>query len=337
MKTSVIILILLSNTCRAQVYENLVFEGAGIRGIAYAGVLEGMEQAGLLKPISNVAGTSAGALIALTISLGYSSSEIRKIIEDTDFSEFNDGKFLFFGGVHRVSKNYGWYRGNKFDRWISKLIVAKTTNGEITFKELHQKGYKDLYITATCLNKQKLFVFSFKSYPDMKVKDAIRISMSIPLYFEAVLIDHNGVVVKETSNRRDLDLVVDGGIIGNFPISIFDSIGTDSKHNKIRIPNSRTLGVRIDSDSQIESDQVTRELTQQDISDLKSYMEAFYTLILENLNRNQLTEVDWMRTISVSSQDIGPRIKKLSSDQKEKLVSSGRQSMVRFLATRGGR
>lgn len=308
-----------------------MFEGAGIRGIAYAGVLEEFEKAGLLNDISNIGGTSAGAIIALPLALGYSAKEINQLIDRTNFNKFNDGRFLFIGGIHRVKKSYGWYRGAKFNEWLEELITKKIGNPDITFLELHKRGCKDLYITATCLNKQKLLVFSHQTYPNMKIKDAVRISMSIPLYFEAVFIDSIGAIIKKPGKRTDLDVVVDGGIIGNFPIHLFDTYLTDALNQKTRVANPETIGIRIDSDTQIKYDKNSKELAPLEIADFNQYMEAFYIIVLENLNRNQLTADDWKRTISVSSANISPRVKKLSHEQKESLLNSGRQSAIQFM------
>ncbi|MFD2161295.1 patatin-like phospholipase family protein [Paradesertivirga mongoliensis] len=327
-RTLAILLGLVSTFSYAQVYpyKNLVFEGAGIRGIAYAGILEEFEKASLLDDIEKVGGTSAGAIIALPLALGYSAAEINNLIYTTDFNKFNDGRFIFFGGIHRMKKHYGWYRGDEFSDWLGRLIARKTGNAEITFSELHTQGYKDLYITATCLNKQKLLIFSHETYPNMKVKDAVRVSMSIPLYFQAVFIDSSGAVIKKPGKRTDLDVVVDGGIIGNFPIQMFDH--TDAAG---RVPNPETIGIRIDSDTQIEYDTKTKELAPIRITGFSVYMEAFYVMVLENLNRNALTDADWKRTISVSSANIGPRVKKLSATQKESLLNSGRKSARQFI------
>jgi len=67
------------------------------------------------------------------------------------------------------------------------------------------------------------------------------------------------------------------------------------------------------------------------INDLTTYVISFYNIILENLNRPQLTDQDWKRSISVSSVGIGPRIKKLSEEQKNALVESGRRSTLKYL------
>ncbi len=312
-------------------YENLVFEGGGIRGVAYAGVLKELEIAGITKDISRVGGTSAGAITALMVSLGFSSKEIYEIISETKFQKFNDGKFIFFGGFSRLAGQYGWYRGNEFIKWLEIIIKNKTKNPEITFKEMQEKGYKQLYVTATCMNKQKLLVFSAETYPQMKVKDAVRISMSIPLYFEAVFIDSLGKVYENNKKNKNLDIVVDGGIIGNFPIFIFDSIATNASNHKIRIPNYKTIGVRIDSDSQIKSDSIGQGLAPIAINKISDYLEAFYIIVIESLNRNQLIPEDWERTISVSSVGINPKVKKLTTSQKMALIKSGEQNTLLFL------
>ena len=334
MRNTLLLIILLNFTiiATAQSYpKNLVFEGGGIRGIAYAGVVEELQSEGWMKNVEKVGGTSAGAITALFIALDYKSNEIEEIISKTEFKEFNDGQYMFIGGISRFKETYGWYRHDEFEDWLAKIIEDKTGNSDITFKQLSEKGFRDLYITATCLNRQKLLVFSKETYPNMKVKDAVVSSMSIPLYFEAVFIDSEGNRYKEQKADNSLDVVVDGGIIGNYPIFLFDSTYMDSLGHEVRIPNPYTIGVRIDTEEQIKQDSVDQELAEMPINDLMTYMNAFYSIIIENLNRPQLTDADWDRTISVSSVGIGPKIKNLSAEQKKALVDSGRKSCEMFI------
>lgn len=310
--------------------ENLVFEGAGIRGIAYSGVIKELEGRGMMEGIKKVGGTSAGAITSMMVALGYNSDEIYKIISETKFQKFNDGGMMLAGGIYRLCNKFGWYRGDAFTRWVENIIAAKTGNSDITFRQLEEQDYKQLYVTATCLNRQKLLILSAETYPDMKIKDAVRISMSVPLYFEAVFIDSNGHVYKKPRKRKGLDIVVDGGIKGNFPIFIFDTVTTDAKGNEVRIPNHKTIGIRIDSDEQIMQDDGDKELAAIEINNLSDYMQAFYILALENLNRNQLIPEDWKRTISVSDAGIGPKVKKMSEKQKQMLIRSGEENTIRF-------
>lgn len=320
-----------SSTAQPTTYENLVFEGAGIRGIAYAGALQQLETKGVLTQIQKVGGTSAGAITALLVSLGYTSHEIKTIISNTKFQQFNDGQFMFIGGLLRMRSHFGWYRGKKFTSWIESFLREKTGNTDITFQQLKQQGFKDLYITGTCINRQKLIVFSAQSYPHMKVKDALRISMSIPLYFKAVFMDSLGKVYSKPSKDRQLDVMVDGGILANFPIQLFDSIG-EVNGAPTRIPNPKTLGCRIDTDEQIQSDKRHHELAPFEVKHVSDYITAFYNLMLETMNRTALTQDDWDRTISISSVGIGPRIKRLGPYQKDSLVNSGFNSTAHFFS-----
>ena len=303
------------------IIKSLVFEGAGVRGIAYCGAVQEMESKKMMDSIERVGGTSSGAIIALTISLGYSGKEIENIISKTNFKKFNDGGFFFIGGINRLNKNFGWYKGKKFEKWLEKMIKEKTGNENITFEELHQKGFKDLYITGTSLNKQKAVVFSYESYPKMKVKDAVRISVSIPLYFEPVYIDSLGKTFDHPRQNQGFDMMVDGGVLENFPIHIFDK-----QH-----PDLYTIGFRIDHTPQIENDKGDRALAEMPIDDLKQYFGAFYNIVIENLNRQRLTITDWQRTVSISDGDVLPKVRKLSKEEVTILIENGIKAVqVRF-------
>jgi NTE family protein len=303
------------------VIKNLVFEAAGIRGIAYCGAIREMESQQLLNNIEKVAGTSSGAIMALAVSLGYSGAEIENLIGNTNFKKFNDGHFLFVGGISRVKKYFGWYRGKKLEKWLGKMIEQKTGNAEITFDQLHGKGFKDLYVTGTCLNKQRSVIFSYESSPNMKVRDAVRISTAIPLYFEAVFMDSSGNVITHPKEKQGLDVMVDGGFLENFPIHIFDDQRTDSN----------TLGFRIDPDAQIRNDRENQILADMPTTNLKEYMAAFYNVVIENLNRQQLTRADWQRTISISDGNISPKIRKLSNEELSTLIENGRNAVKNYL------
>ena len=246
--------------------KNLVFEGAGVRGIAYCGAVQEMESKRIMAGIERVGGTSSGAIVALTISLGYTGKEIENIISKTNFKKFNDGGFFFIGGINRLNKYFGWYKGKKFEKWLEKMIKEKTGNENITFEELHQKGFKDLYITGTSLNKQKAVIFSYESYPKMMIRDAVRISISIPLYFEPVFIDSSGKIFDRPKQKQGFDIMVDGGLLENFPIHIFDK----------QQPDLYTIGFRIDHDPQIENDKEDRTLAEMPIDDIRQYFRAFY-------------------------------------------------------------
>lgn len=196
-------------------FRNLVFEGGGVKGIAYGGALMRLDEMGLLYSVDRVAGTSAGAITACLMSLGYSSKEISKIVAETDFSKFEDNTFLFIRDIFRLINYYGWNKGDVFEQWLYELIEKKTGNRHFTFADLHKKvicceqGYKELYIVATNVTKQRAETISFENYPDLEIAKAVRMSMSIPIFFMAV--------------KNNDDVFVDGGLTSNYPIQIFDN------------------------------------------------------------------------------------------------------------------
>lgn len=325
MRTTGIIFYLLLNMCLLQgQVRNIVFEGAGIKGLAYSGVISELSDKGLLSQVKRVGGTSAGAVTAMLLSVGYSPEEIKEVIMETPFKKFNQGRFLFFGGLNRLRTFYGWYHGEKMEKWLKKLLEAKTGDPDISFEELKLKGYKELYVTGTSLNNQRLIVFSHENYPRMKVRDAVRISMSIPLYFEPVFMDSAGKIVRHPKETDTLNIMVDGGLVANFPLRIFDS----TKYFMASIPNEsainpETLGFRIDNEEQIISDRGDRKLVPVAIRGFNQYLIAFYRIVMENLNRQSLGDKDWERSVSISDGGISSRIRTLSPEQVDKLFNNG--------------
>ena len=264
--------ILLSGAARAQPatpppYRNLVMEGGGIRGIAYGGALLELEQRGVLAGLTRVGGTSAGAIQAALLAVGYSAQEIIDVVNATPVQRLNDGRFIFFGGTHRLVKEYGWYRGDEFSTYLGELVARKTKNAHLTLGELHARAlkeptrFRDLYTTGTNLTRQRVQVFSYETSPTMRVADAVRISMSIPLYFRAVLLDaQNQVITGTPAPDQPVQVLVDGGLLANYPIDLFDyprylpagSIGQPDAHGHVF--NPETLGLRLDRAEQIPLD-----------------------------------------------------------------------------------
>src|SRR5690349_16974298 len=171
--------VLATMPCHSQVtYKNLVLEGAGVRGFAYSGAFSVLDSLGILPSIERVGGTSAGAIEATLLAVGYSPAELTEAAYKAPLKHFNDGTWLLFGGFGRLRHQFGWYKGDRITQWMGELIAAKTGDENTTFGELHrlkgQKGYRDLYITGTDLTCQCLRVFSYENYPYMRIKDAVR-------------------------------------------------------------------------------------------------------------------------------------------------------------------
>ncbi|AII52261.1 patatin-like phospholipase family protein [Hymenobacter sp. APR13] len=320
-------------------YRNLVMEGGGIRGIAYGGALAELEKQGVLAGLQRVGGTSAGAIQAALLAVGYSPQEIIEVVNRTPIQRLNDGRLIFFGGSTRLVKQYGWYRGDEFAKYLSELVSRKTGNPDLTLGELHTlvqqqpTRYRDLYTTGTNLTRQCTQVFSYETHPFMRVADAVRISMSIPLYFRAVLLDTTGHVVRQPLPGQPVEVLVDGGLLANYPIDLFDNPRYLTAATPASGPstNPETLGLRLDRAEQIALDARAgrqRQLAPYAIQDFGSYVGALYTVAIENLNPAR--PEDRTRTISISTLGFNPKIKRVSDAQKQQLMDSGRAGVQAF-------
>lgn len=312
-------------------YKNLVMEGGGVRGLAYSGALEVLERKGILHNIENVAGSSAGAIAGLMVALNYNSHEIDSILQTLKIQEFNDGKF-FYGKIRRIKKEYGVFKGDKFEQWLAQLIKHKTGDPDITFNGLHQlrladKRFKNFFCTGTNISKQKLEILSWKNWPDMKLRTAVHISGSIPFYFVPVAIDSVGNEVPLSDTLNNFDLYVDGGMLCNYPINMFDSCvdGTNSLICDKVIYNPQTLGLKLERGAQIdEFDKNITDIAPYDIKSMKQYSSAVMNLMMETMNRKSPDLVNEKgRTIYISYGNISGRPRKISSVEKRKLHDNG--------------
>jgi NTE family protein len=188
--------------------KHLVFEGSGVRNAIYAGGLLALEEAGLLDEVDSVAGTSSGSIVATMYSLGYTPREIADEILALDFSKLLDG--AIFTGPVRLLMRYGWHKGDYFREQMRAIIAKKTGDAHLTFRECAARGYRGLRIVGCNVTKRMVRVFPDAFSQDMELADAVRISMSIPLFFASVPFQG--------------DVYVDGGVMWNYPLGIFDEL-----------------------------------------------------------------------------------------------------------------
>ncbi len=307
-------------------YRNLVFEGGGVKGIAYGGALAELDKRGMLSKIERVAGTSAGAITACLLAIGYTTDQITEIIGQTDFKKFEDNTTFFIRDIFRLIQKFGWNKGDAFKEWISKLIEAKIGSKNFTFKQLQEKieagtpGFKFLYIVCTNVTKQKAEILSHEKYPDMNIADAVRMSMSIPIYFASV---------KNSSG----EVIVDGGLTMNYPVQIFDNIKyINNSSNSIRVNyntdddylfNYETLGFRVDSAQERNYVNPSWEGDPSMTKNLKKFVLALINFTMEMVNKKHLHTNDWNRTVFIDSCDVKSTDFKLDKDKINLLVSNG--------------
>lgn len=291
--------------------EHLVFEGGGVKGVAYVGALQVLGEHGLLDGVRSVAGTSAGSITALAVALGYTPEEITTLILNLDFEKFRDGTFPT--DAFRLYERYGWYEGRYAECVFECLVERRLGSPDATFADLHERAatdpaLEDLYVVATDLDRREWVVFSHESerFASLPLARGARASMSIPFFF--------------ASQEIDGDTFVDGGVLRNYPIDVFDAGRNDD-------PGAPVLGFFLGSLGGGE-----------EVTDLLVYTEeVFATLLAQQtddlcLDPGQLPNV--RRTVFIDPLGIATTDFSITREQKCALVRSGRDATESYL-TRG--
>jgi NTE family protein len=191
----------------------------------------------------------------------------------------------------RLLQDKGWYSSAYLYQWLRSVIAERftVTKETYTFADfnnptIHKEGqvFPLLYITGTDLTNRTPRLFCLETTPDMEVALAVRISMSIPLFFEAVQYQYPGT--------EGTQYYVDGGLMWNYPIDMFD----DEKYTKKQYEgaNEETLGLFLYSSA--------KKTRYKPIKSMIDYMEALFESLL--LVQEQLvirTEKNYSRTIFI--------------------------------------
>jgi NTE family protein len=228
-----------------------VFEGGGVKGIGLVGAVFEIEKAGY--EFENLAGTSAGAIVASLLAAGYRAEEIKGELERLNYNDFKDegliDKLGVIGKGLSLGFEYGIYEGEFFEAWLDGLLreKGKDTFGDIITPSYRKKKTDEKYkysfqAIAADITDRRLLVLpgdlkDFGYDPDrFSISRAVRMSMSIPVFFEPVKL-------QDSSGR--IHFIVDGGILSNYPIWLLDEGNNDPPWPtfgfKLIEPNNRQL------------------------------------------------------------------------------------------------
>jgi len=262
-------------------YRYGIFQGGGVKGIALVGALEAVEN----KKINfeGVGGASAGAIVAALYASGYTTSEMKLIFENIDFETLLDSSGWAPWALY---KKQGIYRGHKFQNWIYGLLKKKNVR---FFKDCK----KELRIVATDLTARNLVILDRHNHPQMEVADAIRMSMSLPFVFEPKKIGEH--------------LIVDGGVLSNFPLSLFDA--------------NETLGFRLRANSNNMSFAP---------DGIRSYVVGLVGAMLDGRDNYDIEAKALKGLIEIDPGDISTTQFKLNQKQKDDLYESGLSAANKF-------
>lgn len=222
---------------------DLVLEGGGVKGIGLVGAIARLERDFTFE---RVAGTSVGALVGALVAAGYAGDELEDELLRFPFDEVQHpdplDRIPIVGPALSIAFERGIWETTLVRDHLAELLERK---GVRTFRDLklrdrrsslpEERQYK-LVVTTTDVTTGELlylpwdYADRFGLEPDcQQVADAVAASIAIPFFFEPV---------KLTGRHGHEHLLVDGGLLSNYPISIFDR--TDG-----RPPRWPTFGLKI--------------------------------------------------------------------------------------------
>lgn len=231
---------------------DLVLEGGGVKGAGLAGAITALVGAAEPYAFHRVAGTSAGAIVASMLAAGYDAAEMKVILTDLDFSQFEDpdeilGHFGKLGEGLGLLLHEGLFRGEFLHHWIEQALAKKNvyTWGDLKDSDPGSslppaQRYRLVVIVSDISRGRMLRLpWDYESQlgvdPDTQpVADAVRASAGIPFFFRPFRMRASPDV---TQGHGEI-LCTDGGMLSNFPVAIFDR--TDGKP-----PRWPTFGVKL--------------------------------------------------------------------------------------------
>lgn len=315
---------------------DLVLEGGGVKGIALSGAAATLSRAGYSFP--RVAGTSAGAVVgAFLVALqraGEPVERLEEVARTLDYRKLRDRgavgrsvgplarlvdgfSLAFDGGVFEGDYLRSWVRGALGDLGVRTFGDLRQHDPASSLPEAYRYS---LVVTASDVSRKR-FVRLPWDYPlygldpdEQEVADAVRASASIPFFFEPVTLR-----ATSTEARAQVSTLVDGGVLSNFPIAVFDR--TDD-----RPPRWPTFGVRLSMrpDGRVQTTEV-RGTVSLALSLVETMLEACDAQHIDD-------PCVQARSVFVDTSGISPVDFGISPEQQEQLLLAGHEAAGTFLA-----
>lgn len=220
------------NTCLG------VFQGGGCRAAALAGAYQAAVEQG--AHFAQVAGTSAGSIVAALVGAGASPTFVLETLRALDFrrllqpAERGSNESIFVklplwvarklgpSDVRQIATLLRWgglYSSSGIEAWIDGVLAKLLPDAKrpICFGDLPVPAY----VVATDVQGAKPKVWSTFDTPDDGVAFAVRASCCIPFFFQPV---------QHGENRY-----VDGGLLSNLPSFVFADDQSESRPKAARV------------------------------------------------------------------------------------------------------
>ncbi|RKP57187.1 patatin [Cohnella endophytica] len=295
---------------------NAVFEGGGVKGISLTGAVKAAEQCGVV--FNRVAGTSSGSIVAALIAAGYTATEMKEIIERTPFRSLLKRNAVFnakfIGPALRLLIRKGLYSGDAVEEWMERLLAAK---GIRFFADLPTGK---LRIIASDITNGRLLVLPqdialYGVAPEqLTVARAIRMSTSIPYFFDPVIMRQPNKERKKMKVNTKFSYVVDGGLLSNFPLWLFENDELEGA----RIP---VIGFQMVGRSETNPRRISGPITM---------FQAMFETMLSAHDERYIEEHNLIRTIKIPTLGVSSTQFQLTPQLSKSLYESGLAAGEKF-------
>lgn len=288
--------------------ENVCFKGGGMKGTAFVGVDRALTELNVWPQIKRFIGSSAGAIFASAAACRISHTDLAEIIDKTDFSKFKDAEWGIAGEGYRLIEELGMYKGEYFYNWYGDILEKYVRDRSITFQGVYERFGTELVITTTDLTDQKLIYMDRYNYPNLQIRDAVRQSMSIPVFYVPVtVIDDKGVA----------HIMVDGGCTNNYPLNYFDYLYSSPEE-----AFGKTIGFDLEDD-QIQNVKINNVL------DLVTQLINTAICVIEKV---RLTPEDKYRSIAINTNNYKSTDFDMPKHNITQLIENGYNSTIKFFS-----
>ena len=232
-----------------ELQADVVLEGGGVKGIALVGALSVLIDAGYTFP--RVAGTSAGAIVGALLAADTSAEQMRSIMAATDYRRFQDESWLDAlpgGKIISLLVDDGIYEGEYLKAWLDEVLGDVDLFEHLALPDdpdsalpPDQRYRLVVNVSDVSLGRLVRFPWDYDRIYGLdpgrqRIVDAVRASMSIPFFFEPVRLRYERTV--DGRQRTATSVLVDGGMLSNFPIDVFD-------RRDGRTPRWPTFGIKL--------------------------------------------------------------------------------------------
>lgn len=289
-----------------------VFEGGGVKGIALAGAIAAAEAKGVT--FGRVAGTSSGAIAGALVAAGYSGEELRVRMMEMPlrrFAEWPGRRWRGWVLPFRLLVRKGLYSAEPLERWIAGLLREKKV---VTFADLPAGK---LRVVASDITDGRMLVLpddlpKYGVDPDaFPVALAVRMSAGLPYFFEPAFLGPGRKVV------------VDGGLLSNFPLWLFDRDGAGAGSPKSGFPAKRVpaIGFQLVGRNEQEPRRITGPVTM---------LHALVATMLEAHDERYIEQYNRFRTVKIPTLGVRTTQFDLPEAMALRLYQSGYDAGSRF-------